>query len=758
MIAKFILPWFGGTSVVWTTCLMFFQVLLVAGYAYAHVLNRYFKPRLQLIIHTFFLCTACLLLPIRPSDSWKPDGGGDPALQISLLLLATVGLPFFVLTTTSPLIQAWMAKSLPDKSPYRLYALSNVGSLLALLSYPFLIEPWLNLTLQSTCWSLAFVFFALLCFWSGWQFLKASQHADQTTEPVATLSTDEASNQSSSQSLLSGKKLIISLLLWTLLPAAASVTLVASTNLMTNEIAAVPFLWIVPLCLYLLTFIICFDHPRWYVRPLVWFLMVASVIFGCLLMNSGIQTGIAFQFLGYSAVVFFVAFACHGELARIKPEPGQLTLFFMMVGIGGALGGIFVAIIAPRIFNDLHEFFVGLWVAPCVLFLALIFQFSSLERQQKENESPKAKPTAAPFRRFVQIGNLALYTVLAAVTAAFVIGSYNYYESELDPDEMIFRERSPYGILIVNDYEEYQMRELINGRIEHGVQWKEDYWRTQPTSYYVRPEYYDDNLEYSEWYFKNGSGLGVACEYFRQRETGPQFELNIGVVGLGIGTVCAYAEQGDLVRFYEINPEVEPVAREYFTYIDDCRGEFEVVLGDARLQLEKELKEDDIKFDLLVIDAFSSDAVPTHLLTLECFETYRRRLKENGILAVHVSNRYLYLETIVENLSRELDYPATLIDVDDPSSTWVLLSDDPVFHEIQPVASAGLDFPESKTDIVWTDDFAPIFPIVYYEEGLGENFLWFFKDPEESDENDSVDNSESETDSIEQLIEELEQY
>ncbi len=708
--------------------MMFFQVLLVAGYAYAHLIHRLLSPKAQWLVQSSLLLVACLFLPIGPSEYWKPSGVNDPAWDIVLLLFVSIGLPFFVLTTTSPLLQAWVAKTELTRTPYRLYALSNVGSLLALLSYPFLFEPNLSLSNQSSLWAVTFIAFAIATFWSGHRFYRAESARlaqRESDRELSTLSTDAVSSSHHDQRNHSQVQ-PFQVLLWVLLPMAASIMLIACTNMMTHEIAAVPFLWILPLSLYLLTFVICFDHPRWYIRPLVWIPMWMVVVFGGFLMESGVDADLSAQILGYSAISFFTAFACHGELARLKPPVNQLTLFYLMIGVGGALGGIFVATIAPRIFDDFMEFYLGLFLTVILIFLAYLHQMTRLAKQRLTRVGDEV--SASP--RKWQIVTFLGYSVGSSLVAAIIVGAANYYRdggsSVDDGVQIVFKTRSPYGVLTVKDVDRDEgsdpYRYLINGRIDHGHQFIGSLMEDEPVSYYGR-----------------STGLGLAIQFLRNQADNYERGLHFGVIGLGVGITSAYAWPGDTMRYYEIDPQVESVAWEYFTYLQHCKERvgdehLSIVLGDARVQLERDAIRSSIQFDLLAVDAFSSDAIPAHLLTLECFKLYKDCLTENGILAVHISNRYLDLEPVVMNIARELNWEATIVDVSKPTScTWVIISNNPRVHFDESIVSSSKDYESALTNLIWTDNFASIFPLVDWKSlDLGDEFWqpiakWFRK-------------------------------
>ena len=345
LLAKYILPWFGGSPAVWTTSMLFFQVLLLAGYAYAHLSVRHLSRRGQVALHLALLVTTVTLLPITPSEGWKPDGVSAPALHILLLLLVTIGLPFFALAATSPLMQEWVSGLRTKSSPYRLYALSNMGSLLALLSYPFLVEPALTRSTQADLWAWGFWIFALC---SGACALRVWR-----TQPPQNKGTPQRVGDGAPPDRFTRW-------LWLALPAVASVLLLAVTNRISQDIAVVPILWVLPLSLYLLSFILCFERDAWYFRPLFGGLLLPAMVGVVWVLYLGPSASIATQITVHSAALFICCMVCHGELARVKPDPRYLTHFYLMVAAGGALGGVFVALVAPALFSEFFELHVGL--------------------------------------------------------------------------------------------------------------------------------------------------------------------------------------------------------------------------------------------------------------------------------------------------------------------------------------------------------------------------------------------------------------
>src|SRR6267142_214801 len=649
LIAKMILPWFGGTAAVWTTCMLFFQLLLLAGYIYSHAyVTRRIPARRA--VHIVLLVLAAATLPLAASVAWKPSGGEDPTWRILGLLATSVGLPYFALSTTGPLVQAWHARSHPGAIPYRLFALSNLGSMLALLSYPLLVEPTLALGKQTAIWSASFIAFALLCALLAWR----NRGGDAPPSPV-----EEAEKPGPGLQAL-----------WAVLAACASTLLLAFTGHMTLNIAAIPFLWVVPLALYLLSFVLCFEASGWYRRWLFLPLLGAGLAGVCVTLaqsNPSIWSLIPL----YSATLFAACMVCHGELARSKPHPRYLTGFYLMLALGGALGGVLVGLVAPSVFDNLYELPLGM-VALCIFVtLALLHDRQSLFHCRWG--------VAA---RLVFLGlTVALGVQLARTTR----------DNSADTRVTL---RNFYGVLNVRDSGEGPdaMRILSHGTIIHGKQFLQEDRRDSPTTYY-------------------GMTSGVGLALIDARARGP---LRVGVVGLGAGTIAAYGRSGDLFRFYDINPQVVDLARTEFTFLKDSPARVEVQLGDARLSLEREPAQN---FDLLALDAFSSDAIPVHLLTVEAFRVYARQLRPGGVLAVHISNRYLDLVPVVQQAARELSLELREVDNDDDDdmgvyrSDWLLLSASPAAFEgpllkdaqrIDAVPHVGL----------WTDDYSDLYSIL----------------------------------------------
>lgn len=701
IIAKMILPWFGGVAAVWAVCLVFFQTVLLLGYLYAHLLTSRFSSRTQGRVHAFILLLSLLALRIVPGERWKPAGPEHPALRILLLLCATVGLPFFVLSTTSPLLQAWYAKTRSGARPYRFYALSNIGSLLALVSYPIVIEPWISTSHQALVWSAGFAALLLLCAVIALapHGAGAPREPRPPTEVTPTVVVSASVEQSTTRAPMSLR------LLWLALAACSSALLLAVTNHITQNIASVPFLWILPLSLYLLSFILCFDARGAYHRGV--FLRLLGISIG------GMAYALAPSFAGlpwkvmialFCAGFFVCCMFCHGELERLKPAPQHLTEFYLMAALGGAIGAIFVALVAPAIFSGYYELHVGLGF--CAI-LVLIVHY-------RDPESPF-------YGRKLNVGWLVMAgLVVAAVASLFVMAREQPAGTRLSM-------RNFYGVLRVIDSAEPNVplpnpndpdqpgsaardprfRKLMNGTIDHGLQFLNPARRREPTTYYGV-----------------SSGIGVALRAAHVAPAGgtgrlPANEprlLNIGAIGLGIGTVATYGRAGDSYTFYEINPLDVNVAREDFTFLRDSPAKISIVLGDARLSLEREQPQN---FDVLIVDAFSGDSIPVHLLTREAFQLYFRNLKPDGLLAVHISNQYLNLEPVVAAAANALGKEAVIVNHEVSvaqgvyPSTWILLGNRNGFLAQAAIEHAGEVLPSHVPPFhLWTDNYSTLWRVL----------------------------------------------
>lgn len=651
VLAKIILPWFGGGAGIWVTALVFFQLMYLVGNVYAHLLSRPRVSRWARRIHVGLLALSLFLLPVMP---WKPASNENPAVRIFVLLTVTVGLPFLLLSATSPLLQIWYLQARRGKWPYRFYALSNAGSLLGLVSYPAIVEPYSTTRHQTLGWSWAYALFVLVCGWLAFGMRGSFVVAETTgrhTRP-------------------GWKKL----LLWAALAADGSALLLAITNHITQDIAAVPLLWVVPLAIYLASLVLCFESERWYRRSF-WLRLLAVALAGMTyaLAPEFANAGPLLQIPLFCVGLFVCCMACHGELARLKPAAEHLTSFYLTIAAGGAVGGIFVGLVAPRIFPDFYELPIAL--AGCAT-LALICMMPA-----------DSSIVSTAWRRngfFGGAATLALvFAFLPHLTAAHRAGS---------------TERNFYGVLRVEDVPasgaEPGHRQLLNGTIVHGIELLDPARRDEAITYY-------------------GADSGAAIAMNAAHKYG---SIHAGIIGLGAGTLAAYGREGDRFTFYEINPLVTQVAGSRFDFLRDSQARIDIVPGDARISLERQPFQN---FDVLFVDAFSGDVIPVHLLTRQAFELYLSQVKADGILAIHVSNKYLDLRPVVQAAAEALDLRSVTVtnDADPPSyiytATWVLL-----FRpgKNAPLADTNNGMPAWSRHNVrirpWTDDYSSLFKLL----------------------------------------------
>jgi hypothetical protein len=661
MMGRYILPWFGGTPAVWSVCLLFFQCILLAGYGYAHWLGSLKSARTQAAIHVSLLLASLLLLPVAPNaEIWKPTGAGNPARDILLLLLATVGGPYFLLSATTPLLQRWFTLGQAGAG-WRLYALSNLGSFLALFSYPFLLEPYARLITQSWIWSGLYVAFIGVCAATAWRVRGAVIIPAPESQPAE-------------------RPAMLTVLFWLVLAATASALLLATTNLITQDIAVAPFLWILPLSVYLLSFILTFESDRWYRR------LPFAVLAGVLAPVAAATTSVGVVLLplwGEAAVYLGALFAacmlCHGELAKARPPARYLTAFYLIVSAGGVVGGVFVALIAPGLFSQFTEYPLAL-TATCMLGLIGWFRSGAYAEWTRQN-----------FR--VRVPMMALlFGMLGSIALALVPGIGK---------QPLARVRNFFGILSVAERSDSggEYRQLTHGRIKHGSQYVKEPLHSQPTSY-----------------FGPRSGVGVVMQAM-QKEGGAR---NIAIVGLGAGTMAAWGRPGDTISFYEINPDDESVARKWFSYLDSSKAKVDVALGDARIVLERELAAGQRNdYDMIVVDAFSSDAIPMHLLTSECADIYRQRLKPGGLLMMHISNRTLNLEPVVRGVAGHLQWTASQFlssgyaPAGEDGSRWILISPDADWVKRAKLEQLVSGWSETSP-LLWTDDFASLWHVLMW--------------------------------------------
>lgn len=823
VISKKILPWFGGSPAVWTTCVLFFQLVLLAGYGYSHWLIKYVKPKNQGIIHVALLIVALCTLLIGPRDWWKPLDGTLPALRILVLLTAVVGASYFVLSTTGPLVQAWFSQLYPGSSPYRLYALSNVGSLAALLTYPFLIETALKVDNQWGAWALGFVLFAGLVGMMAFVMYRearavpslavAQGYSPTAPDPEARAAAPEgviakpdspktiAERRAALEASADAPPTMWLRLGWLSLAALASMGFLAITNHLCQDIAVVPFMWVIPLSLYLLSFIICFDNERWYVRKFFGPATILGILWLTAMLHYStvdewmtwaqkpltaqrqkwadaaaqaeankeaaakkeaeakkeadtsrppdeptdakptsppaeppgvtaekveplefsyvmdkVFAGIGwvvkkldgpFQSIfkpsfhlsfdvkcynfdehvvaistSYMLVLFLICMACHGELVKSKPAPQHLTMFYLCISAGGAVGGLFVALICPLIYKlhtELAITMMGGFLVGCVAL-----------GNDGRNTWLKNREILQWIMAFVVVGGILLVAK----------GTIPERDSRA-----IAVERNFYGTIFVTQMgdEESEGRGLYNGRIWHGFQYLDPARQLEPTTYYVE-----------------GTGAAIAVMHHPRAAAG----LKVGVIGLGTGSMAAHGKEGDKYYFYDIDPKVKKIAETHFTYLSKSPAKPEVILGDARICMERELAEDGSReYDVIVLDAFSSDAIPAHLLTDESFGLYEKHLRKDannnpsGVIAIHISNRYIDLEPVVAAITRKYGYQTVSVHktedggAHDTSSDWVLVTKNEEFLN-NPIVKAAGEPLKPKKEVLWTDQFTALFQIL----------------------------------------------
>ena len=666
LIGKFILPWFGGAPAVWTTAMLFFQALLTGGYAYAYWLIRRVKINLQTLIHIVLILFSIAVLialsfawtsPITPDSSWKPQNVDAPIIHIFTLLIVSVGLPYFILAANGPLMQAWFSRNFPSQSYARLYSLSNLGSLLGLLAYPALIEPWLTLRAQGWMWSIGFALFGLFAVWIAFRSRRAP--------PLSPVEVDSPSS--------SGRPSPALFALWLALSATASLFLLSVTNQISQEVAVIPFLWILPLTIYLLSFILTFSG-RGYHRKIYSILFFISLALTLFVMLNATALHIYWQIGAYCLLLFAACMLCHGELYLHRPDAAHLTTFYLMVSIGGALGGLFVSLIAPVIFNGYWEFFVGLAMTVAIALTVIRKSGDVVSRT-----------------RFV-FTTFTLVTILLSVLS-------NVYSGAL------FSKRNFYGVIRVRDIVLEGSNEpalvMSHGITVHGLQFTNPDLRDVPTTYYIRD---------------GGAGLAILNH--------PKYgkKMRVGLLGLGVGTLAAYGQTGDVYRLYEINPVVIDLAEgqgNYFSFLKDSKASITTVLGDARISLERELAEGERQdFDVLVLDTFSSDSIPVHLVTKEAFALYLEHLAPDGIIAAHITNLHLDLQPVFWQLAKYYGLNMARVNYEGDSnggyaSHWILLARDPTLLASPAVQNRAVDLSEYSTNIqLWTDDYSNLFQIL----------------------------------------------
>ena len=731
ILSKHILPWFGGSAAVWTTCMLVYQTLLLGGYVYSHLISEHLSPKAQGRLHLVLLAAALLLVlalalhwpsAITPGPNWKPVDSDHPVRDVIIVALAATGLPFFVLSTTGPLLQRWFTLQGGGMRAYRLYSISNIGSLLGLLTFPFLLEPLLRLRVQGRLWAVLFALFCTACGWCAWKAL-----------PVESLQRRAESQIVDTESPI----IPVAPLLWVLLAACASSLLLATTNQLCQEIITLPLLWVVPLAAYLLSFILCFDHPRWYRReifhPLFWlgvFVLSESIMY----------SKVTVQIILMPLLLFAGCMICHGELVHLRPGVHRLTFFYLAVSAGGALGGLFVAIVAPLLFRYFTELQISLaaclvllfaclfldgdsWIysrsfwLPCVTAVGVILTCSAIGLWIPE------------FARVLDASRFYAWALIAA--ALLLVGAYIQSRSSpvkkrglcfIQPlagaaallamlvlaqtvrstPDLLLGERNFYGAIRILELSQGG-KALSHGVTLHGAQLNPPNDRL-PTTYYG-PD----------------SGIGILLRNHPRRMKSAA-NLRVGLVGLGTGTLAAYGRPGDYLRFYELNPQVLNLSlgpSPIFTFLRDSSATIETELGDARLLMEQELAQGHPqKFDILVLDAFSGDSIPVHLLTREAFDTYTRHLRDDdSVIALHLSSRHVNLLPVVEGIRNHLQYYSlvrfTRASFPFTENLWVFLACRPEALRVPGLTEIRPPLGPIASPRLWTDDHSDIFRLIY---------------------------------------------
>jgi hypothetical protein len=699
MIAKMLLPLLGGSPAVWNTCMVFFQAILLAGYLYAHLTSRHFPRKHQILLHAAVIIVSLASVPILIKADVVPPADRSPVWWLLGLLLLMAGLPLFAISSTSPLFQRWFAAT-TDDNPYPLYAAGNVGSILALMAYPSVFEPGLTLKNQSIIWAVGYVGFAILTaacaarVWrAGWPSRERSAASPGTTPGRPPIGTQAR---------------------WILLAFIPSSMMLGVTTFLTTDIAAVPLLWVLPLSVYLLTFVLVFAHRAivphaLMVRLLAIFVLplVTLTIFDSRLPGGG-------QLVLHLATFFIAAMVCHGELARTRPASDQLTIFYLCLAVGGVLGGILNAILAPLLFRSLVEY---------PLMMVLVCLMRPVMRTLKP--SPRWLDLGAPimlglvtlgamrlFQGADSKGLIALLLVFivpamicfsfrnrpirfAAGVAALILASTAYLSAH---QAVLYRGRSFFSTHRIVLDETQRFRLFVHGGIVHGLQRIDRRARVEAAAYF--------------------HPTGPIGQVFNSVATMPR--RRVGVIGLGVGTLAAYSRAGEEWTFYEIDPAVVEIARDerYFSYLSESPAHLNVVLGDARLSLKSA---PDQTYDLLILDAFSSDSIPVHLLTREALQLYMSKLAPSGIMAFHISNRYVDLEPLLGDLAgslgvtclaqNDLKVPVSQLENGKYASRWVVMA--PRIEELDPLRSDSRwrGVAPRPTPVIWTDDFSNLLSV-----------------------------------------------
>jgi hypothetical protein len=683
LAGKELLPWFGGSAAVWSACLLFFQAVLFLGYLYAHLVGTRLAPRRQGVAHLALLALTLAFLPIAAGAAWKPPDQSLPVPRILAFLASTLGLPYFLLSANGPLLQRWYTLRSPG-APWRLYALSNAGSLLGLLSYPFIVEPLLSLSAQRTLWSAGYALFVVACAACAVGLVRANP-------PLRPLPAAAPYPRESPPLPLRQRGNADTGPAWTALvlalSLAGSLLMAATTHYLCQHVAVIPLLWILPLALYLVSFIVVFAGDRWYRRGLMIPLLAAATAAATATLFLGFRIGLPARIAVLLGHLFVGCLVLHGEMARLKPAPRRLTGYYLLLSAGGALGTAFVTFLAPALFSGYWEYHVA---------LAACWALALAAAARGAGTAPKPSRARAAFAG----GVLSLLALVAALR----------WDTLVAMAQTVHAERNFYGALQVierdAEHPERHRFELTNGGILHGAQYTDPRLRRRPTVYFGP---------------SSGLAAGLLAARERSRAGGGTGALRIGCIGLGVGVIAAHTLPGDDLRYYELNPAVEEVARRSFSFLADAPGTVEVVLGDARLSLERELAASDPRrFDVFIVDAFTGDAIPAHLLTRECLQLYFAHLAPGGRLMLHVSNRYLDLRPLVLGLAHDAGREAIVTDsrptdAAELAATWAAIAPPGSFSAGERAMAAASRPLPSGPEVVWTDEYSALFRLLLRE-------------------------------------------
>lgn len=722
MFARMVLPLLGGSPAVWNTALVFYQAVLILGYLYAHAVMRWVPPRRQPLVHFGVLLFTLLWLPIQIPTGWIPPDNRNPVGWLLALFALGVGIPFFAVSTSGPLLQRWFSwlGHRHSSDPYFIYAVSNAGSMLGLLAYPILAEPFLNLSVQSRSWMIGYCTMVILFGLCAFLLLKSKNlvRPDSSSE-----SNDAVFLPASNRGKVSGSPLTAGRRLrWILLAFIPSSLMLSVTTYMTTDIASVPMIWVIPVGIYLLTFIFAFSRNSPIPHALLMKLMPLFLLPLVVALNVRGLDPLLLVIVLHLIVFFVIAMVCHGELAKDRPPVKDLTEFYLLLSVGGLLGGVFNALIAPLVFKGVAEYPLVLALS-CFLVRGNTVSRSPLRDRIKDIVLPLLLTAATIFLVFqlrhmvlksVPLARTLMFGIPAVISFSFsrrplrfalavsgILWAGSYYTAGMG--RLLHQERSFFGVSRVTIRDDGKFMQYMNGTTLHGSQWLDPERRRDPSTYYCRTGPLGQ--------FFNALGLWSG-------------DLKIGIVGLGIGQITCYAQRGQQWTYYEIDPTVEQIARDtrYFTYLKDCPASLNVVLGDGRLKL---LSAPDGFYDVMILDAYSSDSVPVHLLTREALQLYLRKIKSNGKLLFHISNRYLDLEPVLGNLAEDsglfgLAQTDWSVDPEDKAhgkvpSCYVVIS-----RNALDIAPLGVDprwkAISTRRDVgIWTDSFSSIFKIIRWD-------------------------------------------